>query len=103
ALDLGYRHALDPNFAERVFDLVQLERLDDRFDLFHLTLPARAAPHSLQGETSGALLPWIRPVELCGSAWDRPTLRLGELEELRRASGVPVRRFRECFVPNSPR
>src|SRR5438034_913127 len=33
--DLGYRHAHDADAGERFLDVVELERLDDRLDLFH--------------------------------------------------------------------
>src|SRR3546814_16644744 len=35
ALGLGQRDALDADLVQRFLHLVQLERLDDRFDLFH--------------------------------------------------------------------
>src|SRR5438034_2770021 len=35
ALDLRDGHALDPLLREGFLDLVELKRLDDRFDLFH--------------------------------------------------------------------
>src|SRR5260221_9534383 len=38
ALHLGDGHPLDPDLGERVFDFVQLERLDDGLDLFHSSL-----------------------------------------------------------------
>jgi hypothetical protein len=34
-LDLGDGHALDADFVQGVFDVVQFERLDDGFDFFH--------------------------------------------------------------------
>src|SRR5207247_593410 len=36
AFDFAHRHPLDPNFPERVFDLLQFEWFYDRFDFFHL-------------------------------------------------------------------
>ena len=44
ALGLGHRDAGNANFVQRFFHLVELERLDDRFDLFHLTIPLRQPP-----------------------------------------------------------
>src|ERR1700742_2164523 len=38
ALHLGDSHPLDSNFTERVLHFVELERLDDRFDLLHCVL-----------------------------------------------------------------
>src|SRR3546814_4053943 len=35
ALGLGHRDALDADLVQRFLNLVQLERLDDRFDLLH--------------------------------------------------------------------
>ena len=35
ALDLGDGDPADPDLVERVLHVVELERLDDRFDLFH--------------------------------------------------------------------
>ena len=35
ALDLGHRESRDTDLGQRFADLVQLERLDDRFDFFH--------------------------------------------------------------------
>ncbi len=35
ALGLGYGDALDPDLVKRLLHLVELERLDDRLDLFH--------------------------------------------------------------------
>ena len=35
AFDLGDGHALDADFAQRLFDLVELEGLDDGLDFFH--------------------------------------------------------------------
>ena len=35
AADLGHGHADDPGARERGFHVVELERLDDRFDLLH--------------------------------------------------------------------
>ena len=35
AFDFGDGHAFDADFAERVFDFLQFERFDDRFDFFH--------------------------------------------------------------------
>src|SRR5258707_777130 len=32
---LGYRHSDDSDSCERLLDVVELERLDDRLDLFH--------------------------------------------------------------------
>src|SRR5690606_20731386 len=58
ALDLSDGHALDPDFAERVLHFVQLERLDDRFHLFHLSLLASAAP-SRPWWGDLAWLPWL--------------------------------------------
>src|ERR1700710_1096856 len=40
ALGLGNGDALQPYFLKRLFHLVELERLDDGFDFFHLTPPA---------------------------------------------------------------
>src|SRR5439155_4452129 len=34
ALDLGDRHALDADLAQRFFHFIELERLNDRLDLF---------------------------------------------------------------------
>src|SRR6266568_1808973 len=39
ALDLGHRHPLDPDRAQALLHLVELEGLDDGFDLFHEFLP----------------------------------------------------------------
>ena len=39
ALDLGHGQALDAGFLKRFLHLVQLERLDDRFDLLHGPTP----------------------------------------------------------------
>jgi hypothetical protein len=36
SLDLGHRQALHPDAHERCFDLIELERLDDRLDLLHM-------------------------------------------------------------------
>ena len=44
ALDLGDGHALDPHALEGLFDLVELEGLDDRFDLAHGCFPLRRSP-----------------------------------------------------------
>src|SRR6202012_383097 len=44
ALHLGDRHALDAHFGEGIFDFVELERLDDRFDLLHLRRLETRAP-----------------------------------------------------------
>ena len=38
ALRLGHRDALQPGLLKRFLHLVELERLDDRFDLFHRIL-----------------------------------------------------------------
>ena len=35
ALDLGHGHALQADLLQRLLDLVELERLDDRLDLLH--------------------------------------------------------------------
>src|SRR5690606_32517359 len=40
-LDFGHGHALDTDLGQGIFDLVQLKRLDDRLDLFHLALLKR--------------------------------------------------------------
>src|SRR5208282_4445621 len=43
ALDLGDGHAGDANLVQRILHIVELERLDDRFDLLHsLTISCRA-------------------------------------------------------------
>src|SRR5699024_9651072 len=39
ALDLGHRHALDPDVGKRLAHVVELERLDDGGDEFHGKLP----------------------------------------------------------------
>jgi hypothetical protein len=49
ALDLGDRHTLDPNALKGLFDLIELERLHDGFDLFHADPP----PASSRGERRG--------------------------------------------------
>ena len=43
ALGLGHGDARDADFVQRLLHLVELERLDDRFDLFHVT-PCAAGP-----------------------------------------------------------
>src|SRR4030095_2530144 len=40
-LHLGHGHALDPLLRERLFHLVELERLDDRFALLYRLPPLR--------------------------------------------------------------
>ena len=35
SLDLDHREPLNANLLQRLLDLIKLERLDDRFDLFH--------------------------------------------------------------------
>jgi hypothetical protein len=35
AFRLGHGEALDPDLVQRLLHLVELEGLDDRFDLFH--------------------------------------------------------------------
>ena len=42
ALGLGHRDALDADFLQRFLHFVELERLDDGFDLFHACSSARA-------------------------------------------------------------
>src|SRR6267142_4551601 len=39
--NLGDRHADDPDAGQCFLDVVELERLDDGFDLFHVDLPGR--------------------------------------------------------------
>ena len=46
ALGLGHGDALDADFLQRLFHLVEFERLDDRFDFFHA-----APPRDLYGAT----------------------------------------------------
>src|SRR5690606_10604634 len=41
ALDLDHRQALHADFLQRLFHIVQLERLDDRFDFLHGPRPSR--------------------------------------------------------------
>src|SRR5262245_5974224 len=43
---LGHRHADDADAGERLLDVVQLERLDDRFDFFHAG-PPRSRPGAM--------------------------------------------------------
>jgi hypothetical protein len=50
-LHLGDRHAGNPDLAERVFHLFELERLDDRFDLLHGVPPVKD-PGRLSGGSS---------------------------------------------------
>ena len=40
AADFGDRHAVDADALQRFLDFVQLERLDDRFDFFHMVTPS---------------------------------------------------------------
>src|SRR5262249_30319653 len=51
--DLGDRHADHADSGERLLDVIQLERLDDRFDLLHAFPPGRSTkatpmPHPSQ-------------------------------------------------------
>ena len=39
ALDLGNGKTLNAGFLKRLLHFVELERLDDRFDLLHLSTP----------------------------------------------------------------
>src|SRR5712692_4966158 len=54
--DLRDRHALEAFFGEGVFHLVEFERLNDGFDLFHDTLQANS--YLLVIVYSGASLSW---------------------------------------------
>ena len=38
SLDFAHGHAFDANFAEGIFDFLELERFDDRFNFFHFML-----------------------------------------------------------------
>jgi hypothetical protein len=44
AFDFGYRQPLNAGFLQGLFDFIQLEWLDDRFDLFHPPLSPDAIP-----------------------------------------------------------
>jgi hypothetical protein len=52
ALHLGDRDSRHTDFVQRVLHIVQLERLDDGFDLLHVTISLRVAL-SIIGTTEG--------------------------------------------------
>src|SRR5712691_5786868 len=54
AADLGDGHADDPDPRERLLHVVELERLDDRFDFFHGLLPRRLLPPPRRAPLSNA-------------------------------------------------
>ena len=60
ALGLDDGHALDSEVLERFLHLVQLERLDDGFDLFHAGRPSTGRPSATSGERLHA----------AGAAWE---------------------------------
>jgi hypothetical protein len=45
AANLGNRHADNADAGQRLLDVVELERLDDGFDLLHGILPGRLGLH----------------------------------------------------------
>src|SRR6185369_17340001 len=56
ALGLGHGDALEADFVQRFLHLVELERLDDRFDFFHrFTQPAFLIPTSGAAPAAGAV------------------------------------------------
>ena len=44
ALGLGHGDPGHANLVQSLFHFVQFERLDDRFDLFHVYIPLRSKP-----------------------------------------------------------
>src|SRR3546814_16737826 len=56
ALGLGHRDALQPDLLKCLFDFVQLERLYDSLDLFHVCL---------QVSYASTASPYARPVPAC--------------------------------------
>src|SRR5262245_25937006 len=71
ALGLGHGDALKADFLQRLFHLIKLEGLDDRFDLFHCslepprnrkrTLVARALPSVFRKPTPSQSTPYANP------------------------------------------
>src|SRR5207245_3943347 len=81
AAHLGDRHADDADAGQGLLDVVQLERLDDRLDLFHSpTLPGETAratpmPHEHQ-ENRGFLQPGPpAPADFLGNRAALPAFR----------------------------
>jgi hypothetical protein len=79
AFRLDNRNALQPNFMQGLFHLVQLEWFDDRFDLFHLV-------HARKNDRRPPFVP----------ACQRVRAPANGLAEIPLACAVPLQRVAVC-------
>ena len=88
---LGFDHgdALQADFVQRLLHLVQLERLDDRFDLLHLVHARRRAGRPP--------LVFVRPAQSRASQW------AGAQQALHAPCQRAIRRFRLRMIARSRR
>src|SRR5271169_785668 len=80
---LGHGDAFDADLMERLLHLVELEGLDDGFDLFHRrSISLRRAPVSRSG---------------CSITRAKPSVRRGQSWSLPPLAGLPVNQAPRCL------